>query len=78
MQYEIRMLFRIDEKDVAQADKLKDAILPFAKYMKNTNIDLPNKEKSFIEVRETNHDDPTRTIPDVILARFETDTGWVF
>ena len=43
----------------------------------NINEGLTNQETSFIEVRECNHDDPARTTPDKVLARYEAGKGRV-
>ena len=77
------MIYTIDLKiaykklDKKQFEALRDAITPFFEKAVNINEGLGNEEVSFIEVRECHHDDPTRTIQDIILARWEVGRGKV-
>jgi len=66
------------EEDLALIDQAKTLLLPLFKKAVNINEGLPNEERGFIELRECNHDDLTRTIPDVILARYEVGKGQVY
>jgi len=77
------MLYTVDIKlpfrdvDKATMVALRDALAPFFKKAVTINKGLDNQERGFIEVRECYHDDPTRTTPDKILARWETGKGQV-
>lgn len=44
----------------------------------NVNEGQENEELGFFEVRESYHDDASRTTPDIILARWEVGRGKVF
>jgi len=77
MVYRVYMDLSFDITTEAQVEKLRDAILPFANNAVNINEGQDNEEIGFIEVRECNHDDLTRTIPDNILIRWEVGKGRV-
>ncbi len=77
------MIYTVDAKlafnvaDKAQTEKLRDYLAPLIQKTVNINEGKDNQEISFIEVRECNHDDPSRTIQDKILGRWEVGKGKV-
>ena len=69
MLYRVTMDLPFDEQSDAQT--LVDLALKLAKKAININEGKDNEERGFVDYRECNHDDLTRTIPDVIIARFD-------
>ena len=67
--------FPKDKKDLA--DKAMSYLCSLCKEAVIINAGLDNVEGGYAEERECNHDDLTRTIPDVILARWEVGRGKV-
>ena len=75
MIYTVDLKLAFNKAGKAQAESLRDALAPYFLKAVNINEGLDNQETGFIEVRECYHDDPTRTIQDKILARWEVGRG---
>ena len=77
MIYTVDLKLAFKKSDKNQMEALRDALAPFFQKAVNINEGQDNQEISFIEVRECNHDDPSRTTQDKILARYEVGKGKV-
>lgn len=71
----IRIDLPFDITKKAQAEKLKEALLPFIQYAKNINEGQDNQEIGYIDVEKCGHDEGVKCEK---LARWEVGKGKVF
>jgi len=69
MKYRVSLDLAFDEeKHALNLKKEAENLLPEAS---NINEGKDNQEIGFIDYRECNHDDPTRTIPDKVIEHID-------
>ena len=74
MNYEFNCRLFLPESNKADFDRLVKLVEPFKIMAVNINIGKDNQEVSFIETRESNHDNLSRTTPDAnIVTWIKTD-----
>ncbi len=69
MKYRVHIDMSFDEESPAiELVKIAKKLIPYAS---NINEGKDNQEIGFIDYRESNHDDPTRTIPDKVIEHLD-------
>ncbi len=69
MKYRVNLV--LDFVNEANAMALMDTAKKLISQASNTNEGKENQEIGFIDYRESNHDDPTRTIPDKVILHVD-------
>ncbi len=69
MKYRVRL--DLSFADEADARALMDTAKKLISGASNINEGKENQEIGFIDYRESNHDDPTRTIPDKVILHVD-------
>lgn len=69
MKYRVTLMLDFDKK--ADAETLAKVAFDMVSKASNTNEGLENQEIGFVDFRECNHDDLTRTKLDKLIGRVE-------
>ncbi len=69
MKYRVSLV--LDFVNESDARVMVDTAKKLIPYASNTNEGKENQEIGFIDYRESNHDDPTRTIPDKVIEHLD-------
>ncbi len=69
MKYRVNLDLAFDKEELAiELVKIAKKLIPYAS---NINEGKENEEIGFVDYRESNHDDLTRTIPDKVILHID-------